>query len=225
MGDGVGAIYWLENIGNQTNCSFGLSGPDWLSEFANSIELSSVYIHSGEGGSLVKMQRHSGKGQHFLPRLLLALQRKYHFNISQFQPLTVRGRYDVKPNTVAVQFDGRTAKRRALLFYDPHNVVRTFAPGYSVVVVGGPGTKHYLDWEPLDYRISPLPSLVYNLLSCEFFLGCDSGMSILAGAVGMKTVVVSLLALSEYEHMCPVYETFVQSDFYPLSHAYYSLML
>jgi hypothetical protein len=105
-----------------------------------------------------------------------------------------------------VQFDGRTSRRHGVgMNKEEIKLVMGKLANYRVVVLGGPDTRKYLG-NKTEYRIGGLRFLVKHMMRCKEFVGCDSGLSHLAGIVGVPSKIVILHKNQGIENAYKIYQ-------------------
>jgi hypothetical protein len=86
-----------------------------------------------------------------------------------------------KENTLCFQFDSRSTKefKKEITQEEIKKIICKSSKGFDAIYgIGGLDTKIYIEEE---FRLGTIPHIVKNLMSCKKFLGCDSGMSHIAG--------------------------------------------
>jgi hypothetical protein len=94
---------------------------------------------------------------------------------------------------VLCQFDGRSAPRRFTID-EIRKILSRLSEGRRVVVLGGPDTERYLGSD-FEYRLGDLRFISTQLKNCRHFIGCDSGISHVAGVLGIRSYVISTFDL------------------------------
>ncbi|MCC3766084.1 glycosyltransferase family 9 protein [Streptomyces sp. UNOC14_S4] len=89
------------------------------------------------------------------------------------------------------------------------------AANSEVRVLGGPDTQAYLG-QDLTYVRAELHEMVARLLSCRFFVGCDSGLGHLAGCLGVPGLIVST---DDFETTWAFFRGYASLSVIPLSAA------
>jgi len=88
---------------------------------------------------------------------------------------------------VLFQFDGR-AENKARYVYKYRDKIKKLTDKYEYIAgIGGPTTTPYLSYP--NYITGTVSFILPHMWSCKLFLGCDSGMSHIAGAFGVKSQV------------------------------------
>jgi hypothetical protein len=96
----------------------------------------------------------------------------------------------VKESMVCFQFDSRSVNRfkYAMLPKENEDAIKRFRGGAQKIIgIGGYDTIPYL---PYEFRLGLLRHILGNLLSCEKFIGVDSGLSHLAGTAGVDADII-----------------------------------
>lgn len=91
-------------------------------------------------------------------------------------------------NVVYCQLDARSST--PLPRQSARRLLNQVAAHGEVQLLGGPDTQNYLG-QDLTYVRADLAEMVARLLSCRFFVGCDSGLGHLAGCLGAPGLIVS----------------------------------
>lgn len=90
-------------------------------------------------------------------------------------------------------------------------VLKTFTTDADkIAAIGGPNTKKYLG-DDFEYRIGDVAYLTKELLGCKMFIGSDSGMSHLAGILGVSAKIV---ILSSFVCAKVWYQIYENSEFF-----------
>lgn len=92
--------------------------------------------------------------------------------------------------------------KKPLSYEEMNAAIALFARTKDLALIGGPNTEPYLDY---NCRFGDLSYIVQQLLNCEMFIGCDSGISHLAGLLGIYSVVVPL---ARFERVREYYSTY-----------------
>lgn len=112
-----------------------------------------------------------------------------------------------------VQFDSRSTNVNQNLIQSHHfknplntkemyNAIALFAKTDKIALLGGSDTKPYLKY---DCRFGSLSYIVQQLLNCEMFIGCDSGISHLAGLLRTNSVIIPLARPERVEEYYATY--------------------
>lgn len=198
LGDAVSSVYMLENIGRQSKCEFYLEQGEMANNILKSFDFNNIKITDKIGIKLKNLQiKHS---QYFLLNFKKWLRKEFTFNFDDFISIKPKSNVCCKNGKIAIQFDSKSHQRRKVKMYDPEPIIKLFTK--QVEIVGGPGTTAYL---PYPVRSSPLPELVSTLLEYDLFLGVDSGISHLAGVMGMPSMVV---IAENYKTVSSIYKTY-----------------
>ncbi|NJQ13593.1 glycosyltransferase family 9 protein [Streptomyces bohaiensis] len=103
-------------------------------------------------------------------------------------PLRERPARREREDVVYCQFDARSGT--PLPRPSARRLVSQAALHGDVRILGGPDTSDYLG-SGVTYVRAELSEIVARLLSCRFFVGCDSGLGHLAGCLDVPGVIVS----------------------------------
>ena len=81
--------------------------------------------------------------------------------------------------------------------------------GAEVFGIGGSETGKYLNY---DFKLGNLRFISEQMISCEKFIGSDSGMSILAGTLGVRgDVIITHTQLEHIEELTNFYNVLYPS--------------
>lgn len=188
VGDIAAAIYCFENCGRQIGIKTELHGPI-VNEICELFDLRYVKFSDNENrGILTKDFAYDGK-RHLIERYRLFLEREYKYNHLKCISLNPKNKAITHGQYTAVQLDGRhAAKHKCGMSIDEMNkAVRKFA-GRSPTVIGGLDTPRHV--KNATYSLGNIAHSFQVLLGCSMFLGCDSGMSHLAGCIGKTSIVI-----------------------------------
>lgn len=196
LGDAVAGIYLLENIGRFHKIKFQICLPESLHQLFDVMDL----LFVGQGDADIPITQWQTKiGHHFLPNFLSYLRVKFgnDWHCSSLAKSDWCPILDV----VLGQFDSRNALRNNRKIYNFRLITRLL--GYEqVVLIGGPDSKIY---ESHECRYGDIAYIVDELMKAELFIGCDSGISHLAGALGIPSIVIPL---DSYNLLSPVYREY-----------------
>ncbi len=126
-----------------------------------------------------------------------------------------------KDDIVLVQFDNGAARnhdtyrqeelgpppgtfRTPMTVDEMKKVISVFSESNNIAVIGGPATERYLGCD-FEYRIGEVDYISEQLAKCRHFLGCDSGISHLAGLMGIYSKVV---VLGHFECVSEFYKSY-----------------
>lgn len=113
---------------------------------------------------------------------------------------------------VAVQFDSRSASR--LSMEDALGAIRLLAcKGCKPVAVGGPDSAKYLG-DSVEYSYGDLAHIITELHSIGSFIGVESGVSHIAGVLGIPSILINLIEQRTVINLYRKYKnmTFVSKD-------------
>lgn len=205
FGDLCATLYSLENVGRQNNIHFELQIDEakWLEVFNQfnldyltiakhaTVDITQTILSTTSNMQCSRPISHRQglyNKQHYITLLLEYLQCHYNYIKEKSSPLSTQAN-KFKQNIVYVQFDGRTAVRqnKDISVQKKINIVNQYASNWQCL--GG------LDSH--DYGLGPvltkdIKGIIHNLHSCKFFIGCDSGLSHLAGALGIPSKIFIL---------------------------------
>jgi hypothetical protein len=238
LGDMTACVYILENLGRQTETTMTINVPN-KAMLRNWIELSSVFnlrsfkLRHGTDGILLSHKppspiskvpplckfphnHNSERGglcnmQHFIVATSNYLQKTHGYNKKLNQPLT--SKLNPLRNGTLVQFDGRTAKRLGYEISPQRKIflIQKLNDNKKFNVIGGPDTAEYLGEQ--TYLRGNIHYIASNLLGCEQFVGSDSGVSHLAGALGVLSKIVVLTGC--FDCINNYYECYKNTTCYP----------
>ncbi len=84
---------------------------------------------------------------------------------------------------VLCQFDCRTKKQF------PLHKAKKIVKHVNGIAIGGLDTQKYLG-DSVEYRLGDIQYIASQLSSCKFFIGADSGISHMAGLLGIESYVI-----------------------------------
>ena len=125
---------------------------------------------------------------------------------STWMPRCKLGEWHIGPQIYA-QLDGRSAMLLPDYAMKKMLDVASFGNSESVIMLGGPDTKEYMGVER-SYAKVPLISSASLLLRCHYLISCDSGMSHLAGFLGVPCYIVNCSAFDAVYAMFGRYKGF-----------------
>jgi len=192
LGDCVLLLYILENIGRRDQQTHRVSNHPLMSEIHALFDLEFVAISTTITEEVRNLwDIHTAmKGDHFVTSLDIFFRKYYDLDSEICQPLRTKVESSEKSDITLVQFDGRTNKRRKVAMSpleQSHVIAELTEP--PVAAIGGPETKTYLG-PNFEYRLGPISKIISELLGCRRFVGCDSGISHLAGALDIDSTVI-----------------------------------
>lgn len=198
LGDSLSVIYGLERLGIENNCIFNINGCSVMKEIINLFNINHVkfvdtisndFINGDDIFSLCSW--HHG----WLERFYKAYNSFFNIHteinsklINQNDIFSLKRSFNtIKKSGVLIQFDSRSESR--LSDMEIHKIIKWCSKPVSII--GGPDTKKYLG-EKFNYLIGNLEKNIHDLLSCEIFIGSDSGMAHLAGILNVPSIVVAV---------------------------------
>lgn len=204
----MATLYCLENLGRQTKQKFELNLNKWEDVYQ---QFDFEYVRQTHGYcpaliDVVKAKSsmppcknyliHSSLAaaqhlvdRHFVSLLTCYFRDEYGYNAAESYPLNpIIKTYD--KTGVLVQFDGRTIKRqgRDVCKNTKRNIIEFHANGREWACIGGYDTSFYFGDDVKYLRLS-IGEIIAELQRCELFVGCDSGMSHVAGALGVPSAI------------------------------------
>lgn len=203
LGDILATIYCLENCGRQTNKYSVLCGSEAVEEAVGLFDLKYVkYTKDAEGAvhSLIirgdkSTAEYPQKGYiHYISRISKFLTENCNFNPAQCQSIPPINKNIEKSNEVLVQFETNFARHNGFEIKKKEIdiAIKAFAKYKKISIIGGKNTPKYLG-KKYNYKLGDLNYIKSQLLSCDFFLGADSGMAHLAGVLGVPSKVIILI--------------------------------
>jgi len=193
IGDILATIYSLENYGLQSNNESSLCGNKVVEEIISLFNLLFVKYESKCTNSMKKsmIMKNSHNYTHYICRI-----QQFLINLGYDPSLTVPLKCEMqreKGENVLVQFDGRFSKRHGfqLPVEEMNEIIQKLAPSEKITLIGGPQTQPYLN--NFLCKIGNLKFIRDEILKCKFFLGVDSGISHLAGVLGVESKVIILM--------------------------------
>ena len=214
LGDCSGALYLLENLGRQTGITSKVKG-GYVKNLFDLLEFEYVQL-DGEANYIHPIQlctkelqahkikyHNNNKNAHWLPCLKEYFENRHSFSTpdafplrSKLEPMTSKKSY--------LQLDGRCARRRNCRLTNQEMILISRWCLNIPVILGGPDTEHYLDG--FAYEIGDLTFLTRSLLGCFEFVGVDSGLSHLAGSLGVPSKIV--IQWKEIEPIANYYQVY-----------------
>jgi hypothetical protein len=192
LGDMCAAIYILENWGKIKKINHEVCGNvlfkkiidlteveyvSWTDSVSDSVRMADTFVHPGEHWIIAFKRFVTNNG----------------FLINFCKPLKSK----IKPNKYfknynLVQFDGRLSNSNnfSLNKKEIKKIIKKHCKK-NIGIIGGKDTEFYLGSE-YEYFLGNLNNIIECLLGCDYFLGCDSGISHLAGMYGVKSHIFIL---------------------------------
>jgi hypothetical protein len=201
LGDSLGMLLACENFGRENRCRVVVRETPLFRDIGNLFVFSWIEVSAEAKADDESPWIHIHPfGYNFeelgwIQGICLALQKSLGGRVPseiEYPPHCVHPLPDPEAVTL-VQFDGRSGGqwqrstlRRFLRLYE----------GKRIAVLGGPDTLPYLG-EYLEYRVGDLAFIASQLLSCERFVGADSGIAHLACILGLEIEILPAPAVSE----------------------------
>ena len=217
LGDALCVLYMLENIGRATGKQSIISDSAICSQICDLMEIEYVSCEKTrqKGVRLGSLHNRYIRKRHFICSVQNYLKNKMDFNPLDCKPLIPKVKTKAKNKITLVQLDGRTiASHGVAMRCDTMRHAINHLTENRVALIGGTDTKKYLG-EFYEYRLGPLDYLLKEIQSCDEFIGSDSGMSHLAGVLGVKSKTILLhpsVCLSDVYSMYRNTEVFCLSD-------------
>jgi ADP-heptose:LPS heptosyltransferase len=197
IGDQLATIYSLENFGIQTKQKSFVCG-GLAEELTGLFDLKFVSFDKNDNNSILnrninskaKIKTYPKNGYvHYIVRLLNYLS-NLGYNHKQSVPLSLKKK-KIYSNEVLCQFDSRFAKRHNfdIKKYEIKKIINMFSEN-NITIIGGKETVVYGNY---NFFLGDIGKLAVKMASCKKFIGVDSGMSHLAGVLGIESYVVLLL--------------------------------
>ena len=92
-------------------------------------------------------------------------------------------------------------------------IIKRFSKTKNLEIIGGPDTGNYLP--EYKRRIGNIKYITQQILNCNMFIGCDSGISHIAGLLGTKMVIVPL---GRHERVKEFYSGYKNTTIYSRNH-------
>jgi hypothetical protein len=200
LGDVLATIYCFENLGRQTGEEFEIHGHCFLNVLPL-FDLQWLRYASRADGALdildylIPIPHRPDDCHHWIVFLQEWLSAEFLcYDASSLRPL-VPGFFcgGQQGDEVLVQFDGDAAMRkgRSLDVGEMRTAIRLWSESENISVLGGSNTTRYLG-DHFRYQLGDVRFLITQMLRCKHFLGTDSGMSHLAGVLGVRSKVIIL---------------------------------
>jgi hypothetical protein len=199
LGDQLATIYSLENFGRQKGQTSEVCGG--LSEDLVSLfNLNFVSFSRNKNYSIATVDVRSSPFissypkigyAHYIVRLINTLAESgYQHTIAE--PLNLKNSKKQNLSSVLGQFDSRFAKRHEfdLTKEQIRLIIKRIVKKEKILILGGSETQPYCDNE---FFLGNIEQLTQIMVAAKKFVGVDSGMSHLAGVLGIESHVVLLL--------------------------------
>lgn len=213
LGDKVATLFLLENLGIQTRAQSFVSGPT-MDELCKTFYLEFVTFREVLPDAIPPHALGVGSNFGFghpeyvcyLMRLLTVLIKSKGFTTQRLEALRLRRPVLQFRDEVCAQFDGRFSRRMGypMILADIKHFIFKYANGEPITIVGGIDTERYLGTE-WNYYFSSAENLIYRIFTASRFLGCDSGMAHVAGALGKSGQVKMLIPMLQLEQVYSLY--------------------
>jgi len=201
LGDVLATIYCLENLGRQTGWRSEVYGGRYRQPVLDLFDLRYIDFKPREAGMsrivnyLHPFPKSPDNCHHWIVMLQKHLEENYcGYDPSFAEPLGFYFTCEREgTDRVLVQFDSKTAGRkgRSMQAGEMRAAIRLWAESDNVVAIGGPETRPYLG-SNFTYRLGDVQFQIMQMMKCKHFLGTDSGMSHLAGLLGIRSKVIVL---------------------------------
>ncbi len=207
LGDMCATVYTLENWGRLENIDHEVCGSEIFKELLSLIKPKHVKWTDDRRNSIKIADHMKSFSDHWIAvydKILSA----HNFDPSVCQPL----KCDLEPYPVEeytmIQLDGRSSKARghSISSYNMKKLAAKYCKGH-IAILGGVETEDY--WpEPVRYFRGNLEYIIRCLLGCKAFFGCDSGLSHLAGMLGVPCKIFILVPeVDIIKHFYRIYPT------------------
>jgi len=208
IGDKIATIFSMENCGRQTGEKFEICGDLVSKEICDLFELGFVEFTTDTSGSIVSVDVRGKKSTdeyvkngyiHYISRIKKYLEENHGYNSSLAVSLKPVNYIRTVGDYVVCQFDSRFAKCHTfgLSNQEINRIIKNhIAHEEKIFAIGGEETELYLnDLNNYDfcYKFGNFDYLLKIIMGCNRFVGVDSGMSHLAGVVGIPSEVYFLI--------------------------------
>ncbi len=201
FGDQIATIYTLENCGRQTGSVFELCGgnieyiaPHFQLQYVKTTQDLTNSIHSIEIRSKQSSVEYKTEGYiHYVSRLMLYMQEHFDYNPLKSLPLNTKYVRTVGQENLC-QFDSRFLKHNTHIDVTNEEIkiwIRKLSDNKNIRFIGGKDTKIYIN--NYIFELGDIDFIIQKLMSCKKFVGLDSGMSHLAGALGIPCETIVLV--------------------------------
>lgn len=204
LGDLISIVYCLENLGKQKNILFIIKIDNNLKEFYknlfNYLNFKNIILENKneEKDDLIKKIYNFSynnkkckcklglfNGCFFICCLSNFLIKEYEFNPLRSNPIFGLKKIENKKLTL-VQFDKRS-KHLVKSKYSKIEIKSLLKKENSFYCIGGKETTNYI--ENAQYMLGDIDFLIKKMNNCKKFIGTDSGMSHLAGMMGINSII------------------------------------
>ena len=112
---------------------------------------------------------------------------------------------------VLIQFDSRSISdfKKPLTKFEMKTTINEIVPNEKIGFIGGPDTSPYIGGEQ---RYGDIKYMTQQMLNCKKFVGCDSGVSHLAGLLEKEMTIVPL---SRTQRVIEYYSWYKNCTIYP----------
>ena len=210
LGDSISILVGLENYGYRNNINLVVAGPDVFRQMLDLFVFKHITYQTDNTGAR-NLDKTFGACSWHMPWLT----RFYKQMCEEFGGIydsniripKLRHDYSTeKENVVLCQFDTRSANM--LQHYEIDKILGIVAPHMHHAAVGGSDTDKYLG-ELFEYRLGDIEFIVSQLMRCQFFVGCDSGIGHLAGLIGVRSYIINAIELIVVRSFFSYYNTTV----------------
>lgn len=199
FGDLLAIFYILENLSNQIRKKIFINTIDIDTNFFYSLKFNNIYLNEKDIGDnyidLIKAVIKNKKkcknkkghfnGCFFISALVYYLEKEYKFDNTISNPIDCSIIKNKKFNTYA-QLDHRSAHPSRTL--SSAKIKNIFFKN-NCIILGGEDTKRYIDGDNVIYELGDIDFIIKKLLDCKLFIGVDSGISHLAGCLGINSKI------------------------------------
>lgn len=209
FGDVLATYYCLENLGRQKKLHFNLKVKDERIELFNQFHFQFIHLTNSNSISFIDLVKSENGNppcdnlllhnslatiphlvnRHAISLISCYLTDKYGYNHTQAYPLIPKNTIK-KEKLILTQFDGRTTARqnRDIPNYAKLALIKHHAREKEWACIGGKDTPNYFG-DKIKYIRLNIQGLISHMQMCEMFIGCDSGMSHLAGVLGVPAKI------------------------------------
>lgn len=212
IGDVIFIMYCLENLGKQKNINFKLKVEGEkvceickklnkhfefkkvsINEKLNIFTINSVDLIKEINNYSLKNKCNCKIGMYngcfFISQFSKFLIENFNFDIKKSNPIKQKLKTNRKKELTLVQFDKRGVKKNY-----SEKEIKEILKYKNYFYIGGKESKEYYikiytKIEESKYLLGDLSYLIEKMNRCKEFIGADSGMSHLAGIIGIKSTV------------------------------------